>query len=217
MTGNRALLGEPGGIQVPLARWRPCIPPEAWPAALPGDGTLWRADIFGAANDWRAGRLSARAFLVAACMWGYGPVGYGPARVRAVLQDDPDGSSLESNLEPLRHDCPATGDLRAAYQRFNRASGTRLRGLGPAFFTKLLYFAGYRRGAGGIQPLILDRNVAACLPADAGAAAGLSWGWPSDQWMAYLTWAARQARRPGFGGEPDRVEMALFTGTWTPG
>lgn len=33
--------------------------------------------------------------------------------------------------------------------------------------------------------------------------------------LAYLRWAADQFPRPEFGDEPDRVEMALFTGSWT--
>jgi hypothetical protein len=83
------------------------------------------------------------------------------------------------------------------------------------FFTKVLYFAGYRRGA-GIQPLILDRRVARHLPPAADPAHARRWGWPSEHWIAYLRWAADQATRTVFGGEPDAVEMALFSGEWEP-
>jgi len=100
-----------------------------------------------------------------------------------------------------------------AYQQFR--STAHLRGLGPAFFTKILYFAGYRPG-GGVQPLILDRVVAGRLPADAGPANRYRTGWTSAAWQAYLVWAAEEARRPEYHNEPDRVEIALFTGRWQP-
>lgn len=95
-----------------------------------------------------------------------------------------------------------------------RGQEHHVRGLGPAFFTKLIYFAGYRRGAGGVQPLILDKQVALRLPADAGPSRRREGGWPSSEWVEYLQWAAGQAKRTTFGGEPERVEMALFSNRW---
>ncbi|MEU4550733.1 hypothetical protein [Micromonospora violae] len=56
-----------------------------------------------------------------------------------------------------------------------------------------------------MQPLILDRVVAGLLPAEAGV--GRRNGWSSEEWLAYLRWAAEQARVRGV--EPDAVEMAL--------
>ena len=90
-----------------------------------------------------------------------------------------------------------------------------IRGLGPAFFSKLLYFAGYRRDRRGVQPLILDAVVSRALPEAAGPARNRRWGWRAAEWMDDLRWAADQARRSVFGGEPERVEMALFAGLWT--
>jgi len=177
---------------------------------------LCRRDVFAVAEQWRAGQATMRALLVIACMWGNGSAGYGPARALKVLCADPDGVNLEHNLELVRGERPSEEDLRAAYQRFNSASPTHLRGLGPSFFTKLLYFAGYRRGIGGVQPLILDKRVASHLPAAAGPARTRRWGWSSGHWIAYLKWAAGEAARPLFGGESDTVEMALFDGEWRP-
>lgn len=99
-----------------------------------------------------------------------------------------------------------------AYRQFLGAD--RLPWLGPAFFTKILYFGGYRRTSGGIQPLILDRRVAARLPPDAGTAHLFAGGWSSSAWRDYLAWAAEQSTHPDFDGEPDAVEMALFSGRW---
>jgi hypothetical protein len=202
---------------VNLARWRQQIPADAWPDGLPSADVLWRHDVFRVADGWRAGRQGPRSLLTAACLWGYGRRGYGLARTLAVLAADPDGGKLEHNLAPLREGCPAEDDFRDAYTRFGPASRTHLNRLGPAFFSKLLYFGGYRRSAGGVQPLILDRRVAASLPEQAGAARSRLWGWPAADWIAYLRWAAGQASRQEFGGEPDAVEMALFDGRWTPG
>ena len=200
-----------------LARWRHLIPADAWPDGLPGTDVLRRCDVFLVADNWRAGREGARSLLTAVCLWGYGLRGYGLARTLVVLAADPDGSKLEHNLTPLRGRRLSGDDFRNAYSRFGPASQTHLHRLGPAFFSKLLYFGAYRRGEGGVQPLILDKRVAARLPEEAGTARSRSWGWPAVDWIAYLRWAASQAGRPDFGGEPDAVEMALFDGRWTPG
>lgn len=213
MATDRALPGEARAINIRADRWRQRIPGDAWPHGLP-EPPLWRQDVFEFAEDWRAGRVGSRALLVAACMWGTGMRGYGPSRTQAVLEADGNGAKLDHNLELLRADQPSDADLRTAYVRFNKASPTHLYGLGPAFFTKIMYFAGYRRGVAGVQPLILDRVVAARLPTEAGPACKRSGGWPSDHWVAYLRWAAAQASDPSFGGEPDAVEMALFNGAW---
>jgi hypothetical protein len=201
---------------VHLDRWKEIIPADAWPSRLSSSGVLWRKDVFAVAGNWLAGRENARAFLVTVCMWGTGPRGYGPARTLAALNADPDGAKLEHNLQALQATRPSEEELRTAYQRFNRASETHLYRLGPSFFTKVLYFAGYRRGTGGLQPLILDKQVAGRLPRSAGPAHARAWGWPSEDWIAYLRWAAQAAARPQFGGEPDAVEMALFSGKWVP-
>ncbi|MEW2331001.1 hypothetical protein AB0880_24730 [Micromonospora chersina] len=79
------------------------------------------------------------------------------------------------------------------------------------FFMKLLYFAGYRRGAPGRQPLILDSVVRRRLPVDAGVRRES--GWVSEKRLDYLGWAADQAHRRGI--EPDEVEMALFHDRWS--
>ena len=210
------LSGERIRASVDLMRWAQVIPADAWPSGLPQTGVLCRRNVFTVAEQWRAGHATVRALLAASCMWGHGPAGYGPARALTALRADPDGAKLEHNLEPVLRQHPSEAELRDAYQRFNSASPTHLRGLGPAFFTKILYFAGYRRGTGGVQPLILDKRVARNLPTEAGPAHARRWGWPSEHWITYLRWAVGQATRPVFGEEPDAVEMALFSGEWEP-
>ncbi|MFF4807108.1 hypothetical protein ACFY03_02650 [Micromonospora chersina] len=205
-----ALPGEPKPVTVHIEKWRAALPPDAWPDGFPEVGSVWRRDVFTVAEAWRAGEASPRQLLSAVLMWGYGPIGYGPWRTARSLEGDPDGKRLAYALEGLRAPAPDEDALRTAYQRLRDPKESRLPRLGPAFFTKLLYFAGYRRGAPGRQPLILDSVVRRRLPVDAGVRRES--GWVSEEWLAYLGWAADQARRRGI--EPDEVEMALFHDRW---
>lgn len=198
-TTGRALDGE-YPIQVDRERWLPALPPDVRHPRFP-TGDVLRADVFDFAELWRSGGVSSRALTAAVLAWGFGPVGYGVHRTCRILGADPDGALLDAALEGVRAERPAEEDLRNAYVRFRTSS--HLKGLGPAFFTKVLYFAGYRRGAGGVQPLILDAVVARNLPAGAGVRSRSS-AWPSSEWLSYLVWAARQ------GGEPELVEIAHF-------
>ncbi|MGV9211496.1 hypothetical protein ACTFTM_06490 [Micromonospora sp. RB23] len=203
---RRPLPGE-RPIVVRVDRWRAGLPADAWPDGFPSSGEVWREDVFAVADAYRAGSASARQLLAAVLMWGYGPIGYGPWRAARSLGGDPTGERLTSALEEMSVADEAA--LRTAYRRFRDPAQARLPWLGPAFFTKVLYFAGYRRGVGGLQPLILDRVVAGRLPAEAGVTRRN--GWSPDEWLAYLRWAAEQAQRRGV--EPDAVELALFQGS----
>ncbi|UOX89345.1 hypothetical protein MUY14_01490 [Amycolatopsis sp. FBCC-B4732] len=207
-----ALPGEPEAILVDPQRWAARLPPGAWPEDFALDGEVRRADVFALADRWRALDVPALQFTAGVLAWGHGIRGYGPHRTSRVLEQPGAAERLEAALAGLRAD--VTPDvLLDSYERFGTTA--KVRGLGAAFFTKLLYFAGYRRGEGGVQPLILDRVVARRLPEEAGPAWKYTTAWWSSTWSDYLRWAAEQARRPEYGNEPDRVEMALFTGAWT--
>jgi hypothetical protein len=175
---------------------------------------VWRQDVFAIANGWCEGTVSTVRFVTAVLAWGNGIRGYGPYRTGAVLTQSGASDRLESALAGLRHDAPSVETVVEAYEQFMTTD--KVPTLGPAFFTKILYFAGYRRGRGGVQPLILDSVVAARLPPEAGPAHKFTSDWWSSTWRDYLFWAATQAGRPEFAGEPDAVEMALFTGRWAP-
>ncbi|NJP32068.1 8-oxoguanine DNA glycosylase OGG fold protein [Micromonospora thermarum] len=186
-----ALPGELAAITVHIDRWRAALPPDAWPGGFLETGVVWRRDVFAVADTWRAGEATPRQLLSAVLMWGYGPIGYGPWRTARSLEGDPDGTRLARALDGLRGPIPDEDVLRTAYRRLRDPKESRLPRLGPAFFTKLLYFAGYRRGAGGLQPLILDSVVARRLPAGSGVSRPSAW--LSAEWLAYLRWAADQA------------------------
>jgi hypothetical protein len=81
-----------------------------------------------------------------------------PPPNESVLDQDPTVRGRRSRLRGLRDERPTEADLLNAYERLVKGPG-RVSGLGPAFSTKIIYFAGYRRGAGGLQPFILDKVV----------------------------------------------------------
>ncbi|WCN82531.1 8-oxoguanine DNA glycosylase OGG fold protein [Micromonospora sp. LH3U1] len=201
-TEGLVLPGERAPVTVNIDRWRAGLPPDAWPDTLPASGEIWRRDVFAVADAYRAGSASARQLLAAVLIWGYGPIGYGPWRATRSLGADPDGKRLAYALKDPVSD---EDGLRTAYRRFGDPDHARLPWLGPGLFTKVLYFAGYQRGVGGVQPLILDRVVASRLPAEAGV--GRRNGWSSEEWLAYLRWAAEQAQARGV--EADTVEMMV--------
>lgn len=107
--------------------------------------------------------------------------------------------------------CLARTDPEAAYRRL--FSGTRLPYLGPAFFTKYLYFAG-----GGFPDhpcVILDSQVADALNRRCGWHSLRSGGnWPSETYQRYCTlltrWAREETDRSGRQVCPDEIERWLF-------
>ena len=100
--------------------------------------------------------------------------------------------------------------MSRSYLAFRDRATARLPRLGPSFFTKVIYFAGYRRGRGGVQPLVLDAVVARQLRRLGVLTGRGSGSWTSQQWLSYLDWAAEEATDPKFGGEPEQVELELF-------
>lgn len=78
---------------------------------------------------------AVRAFTTV-MTWGFGNVGYGRWRTRAILTNTPHaGERLATVARTLRDD-----GVLAAYGLFSRPEECRLAGLGPAFGTKFLYF-----------------------------------------------------------------------------
>ena len=200
----RALPGEERPAAVDAVKWRAALPEDAWPRGFPLDGVVWRRDVFAVAERWRAGRAGARELLAATLMWLHAANPHGRRRALRTLGGDPSGARLETVLAAVRTEHPGAADLRASYVDFRR--DCRLPLFEPDFATRLIYFAGYRRGAGGIQPLILDDAIAARLPEVAGITSPASRG-SALEWIRYLAWAAERAAADGV--EPDRVEMDL--------
>jgi hypothetical protein len=123
-----------------------------------------------------------------------------------ILTDDPYGHRLDTALTRMRIDAPTISDMRTAFLRLR--TDCRLEHLDSDAVTCLLYFAGYRRGGPGVQPLILDAGIAGRIPAEAGVTNGANRG-TSLEWIRWICWAAAQA---GDEFEPELVEMDLAAG-----
>ena len=184
---------------------------EAWTAAFGelvpplGADVISRAEVFAVAGSWRCDTASSLTLLIATCMWRFGTAGNGVSRVAKMIDDR---TAAEGHLQDALSRIAAGSEmeLRDAYRSFKHRN--HLPQLGPAIWTSLLYYAGYRRGVGGIQPLILDSRIAqhfnrqvkdvkdhipTSMPTD-------------DQWLAWLRWAADRA---GSDGEPEDCEYRM--------
>jgi hypothetical protein len=203
---SRALPGEWFPTQLDAGRWRAALSEDAWPRSFPLDGLVWRSDVFAIADRWRSGGATSRQLLAATLMWAGGE--FRAARRHAVvtLADDPFGSRLDAVLEPLRLEQLTSAELRGVYLAIR--TDCRLRWLDSDATTRLLYFAGYRRGMLGVQPLLLDDEIASRIPMNAGVSSPANRG-SSLEWIRWINWAAAQA---GEECEPELVEMDLSSG-----
>ncbi len=212
--------------------------PRGWMAVAPWPDTfadraavasasVSRAEVVAAVRAAQRSRSWAEAF-VATQVWGYGLTGYGPYRTGRVLAQ-PGAEDAFAEAVSLLVDDGAC----AAYERLRAVDG-----LGPAFLTKFLYFAGQALPeVKGPRPLILDSVLAGVLRRHAtkiGVVAGYAWAapvanrvwrdsdWTSHRYHVYLQWmyavgdqlSAASIEWPA--GQPDVLELALFSGAWDP-
>jgi hypothetical protein len=149
----------------------------------------------------RAGGDPVELFL-AAMTWGFGTTTYGPARVNRMMSDP----GFERNVAAIIADVRTQG---AGPGWTSLLLTHKIHGLGMAYGTKLLYFAGYEADQPGPRPLVLDQFVRAAL-VHFGApivARGTIW---RDNYINYLTLAERWASDRSWGVAPDVVEFGLF-------
>lgn len=134
--------------------------------------------------------------------WGFGATNVRWPGQQAILNDPP-RSKIEGIVKAVRTDGAEAG-WRALYGHH------RITGLGYAFGTKLLYFAGYTSGCAEPRPLILDANVLSALH-DSGTGILASGGvWCAD-YVAYLQLASQWAADPAWPeGTSELVEYTLF-------
>ncbi|MFJ8014870.1 hypothetical protein [Streptomyces sp. NPDC096339] len=219
-----------GAHRVPYSpsRWMAVAP---WPNAFAdraavGSASVTRAEVVAAVRAAVKSRSWAEAF-VATQVWGYGLTGYGPHRTGHVLARDGAEAAFEEAVSLLTAEGAA-----ASYERLKE-----LDGLGPAFLTKFLYFAGQALPeVKGLRPLILDSVLAGVLRRHAtkvGGAAGYAWAapiadriwrdgnWTSHRYQVYLQWmhAADEqltAAPIEWPAAPDVLELALFSAAWQP-
>ncbi|MEU0559674.1 hypothetical protein [Dactylosporangium sp. NPDC006015] len=136
--------------------------------------------------------------FVASMAWGYGLSGYGWYRTRALFGRD--GSAQIPRLVGELQE--SAGSPERTWTVLRGSQG--LRGLGPAFGTKIAYFAGYDRTE-GCGPLIADRWTAWSFWALAG-----SWDIraSADLYRRYVETATSWAAEVGV--RSDDLERALF-------
>lgn len=142
------------------------------------------------------------SLFLAAMAWGFGPTAYGPARVAKMMAIP----GFESNVGTIVEDVRTRG---AAEGWTSLLLTHKIHGLGMAYGTKLLYFAGYGSDCPGPRPLVLDQFVRAALVRFGAplAAKGTVW---RDDYVNYLTIAERWAADETWSVEPDVVEFGLF-------
>ena len=170
--------------------------------------------------------------LIASFAWGQGTNGYGPRRLsdiraHAATQRLDLDKTLAGAVAAMR-----AGTAADAYAHLRGA----IRGLGPAFFTKFLYFAGTQVStAEGPAPLILDAVVAGrvrTVAAARAAAVGIpdpealcAWLWTPTGWTPhrYAVWldyaqeathqlATAKTRAFTWPSRTDLFELAVFRG-----
>jgi len=121
----------------------------------------------------------------------------------------------EMLAQPL-HSEPAIAEIVHQVQQSGAGEGwsalwgkIHVPGLGLAFGTKLLYFAGYKNCVNGLRPLVLDANVRRPLN---GAEAGLTAKIKNHRadYERYLHLAEAWYNEHSRNGSPEIVEFALF-------
>jgi hypothetical protein len=162
------------------------VPRQWWSAELKDKGlhdsvisnVISRADLFALAEDALESPDGALTLLWNAVAWGTGGRSRNNRRRITSVSADPDGiGTLLQRAAML-----SRSDPRAAYLHLRPNQRNVIPYLGPAYFTKFLYFAG--RGAGSHPCYILDSYVARSLR-NAGWRGMLDTNWPADTYVAY--------------------------------
>lgn len=146
------------------------------------------------------GRSPVELFI-AAMAWGLGPDNRGPAKIGAILTRSNDAAkAIEAVVNIVCQEGAVSG-----YRKY--FLDHRIANLGPAFITKLLYFAGYNRQ--NPRPVIYDSLVAtAVIRLPEAPLLAPSTEINSKSYGRYCRWAEKTAA--DYGTEPAVVEWALF-------
>lgn len=152
-------------------------------------------------------KLGVHGGFLAALVWGFGPTGYGASRVAKILAFK-DAAATAADIWAIAAERGAQEGFSSLWHN----GRSRIRGLGTAFGTKILYFAA-TAATPGPTPLILDQFVFKGAQRLAGGdVIGDATRVPDPRkyltgvrYADYCAWADEQA--PGAG---DAVEYVLF-------
>lgn len=179
-----------------------------WPESLPrpevldsGTTSLIRVDLFKAGAALRATASPTDAqvldFYVRVCAWGIGTSAQSLTRVLRPLGEPDAVARIRASLR--------VEDPVESYRAFNNTGLSKVRYLGPAFFTKLMSFFRPEPLEGEpAKALILDARVAASLGASRKA------GWRTDDYREYLAAVDELRVGPWKDAPADVVEYVLF-------
>lgn len=176
-------------------------PLDSFASSFSEDGRIARDDLFDLAEDCVAHGGWTR-LLIASYAWGTGRTGYGPFRCNRILREP---HIEESPCEGVRL-ANSESPVNAYYYLNNRTKG-HVPGLGPAFFTKFLYFAG--RNSPRPHALILDQVLVGAIrtiSTNPRLLAGASWR--TTIYAFYLAYVDHLAQRVGV--PTDEIECRIF-------
>jgi hypothetical protein len=179
-----------------LRSWQATFPEHGeYLASLPNP--ISRADAIGACREAPSGPEAAVRGFLAAMIWGYGKVGYGPYRTAHVLSDTAGAAATLSKVAGVARD-------EGGPAAFERLADNHLLGLGVAFATKYLFFCA--AAGDGPPALVLDRLVRGWLAHNAGWSLRLDWR--VDAYREYVetvtAWACE------LGCDPSELEFLMF-------
>lgn len=179
----------------------------AFPSTIDGQARLTRRDLFAMADEAEAGDGEALLrFLWHTLAWGSADSRRN--NLQRITNSKANVATLRSAFEAAR-----TGNPHAAYGSLIRPGRAAIPRLGPAFFSKFLYFASAEASP---RCLILDARVARSLfrrgwsMAPTYPTRTFSYNWYTDTYAGYCDLLADWAQQAGDGVTADMLERALF-------
>lgn len=209
IAAKRNELGE-GGVRAHSVGYTPAGWAGLLPDRLAAKNRVSRGDVFAIAET---GGLTD--VFTASYVWGTGRIGYGPRRYRDIVESTAGQLNLIlTRVVEASSESPVAGytmfyggDSPESRTPANHEPWCRIKGLGPAFFSKFLYFT--TPGA-----LILDNVLARKVAALSGmphlvTRAGRSQAWSPYRYAVYLHWMRQTSTTLDCSAE--ELELTLFT------
>jgi hypothetical protein len=202
--------------------------PKSWmglldslPSEIKDGDSITRGEVFDIARRVRIGDdgLTATDLFTASFLWGTGTTGYGAVRYQRIkaaagerldtaLQRALSKANDEEGPDPVAGYAELYGGFGPGRAAIGDRTWSRLRGFGPAFLTKFLYFS--TPGA-----LILDNRMAGAVHRSSHlklkhlvTSKGRSVEWTAYRYAVYLHWMNQTA--DAVGTTSDMLELTMF-------